>query len=168
MRAVEQVRAADGRNRNARFAEQPRVNIHVVAALLQDHRACFAAVPPVAAHERVRLMPVADVFVRADRDDLADPAAVEDTFQRVVKRRVPQHVADNDFARTVPCSLDDAAALRKIGRNRLFHQNVVPFSSAGIACPTCWRSIVETTGVRELFLSEQLLGAREAAPAGIL
>ena len=50
---------------------------HVVAALLEDHGACLVAVAPVAAHKGVRLVPVADVLVGADGDDITDLFAVE-------------------------------------------------------------------------------------------
>ena len=73
----EEVRIADGGNGLTLFAEQPGVDVHIVAALLEDHGACLVAVTPVAAHKGVRLMPVADVLVCTDGDDIADLFAVE-------------------------------------------------------------------------------------------
>ena len=73
----EEVRIADGGNGLTLFAEQPGVDVHIVAALLEDHRTCLVAVAPVAAHKGVRLVPVADVLVCTDGDDIADLFAVE-------------------------------------------------------------------------------------------
>ena len=48
-----------------------------MAALLQDHSAGRAAVAPVAAHEAVRLMPVADLLNGLHGNDLADGSLIQ-------------------------------------------------------------------------------------------
>lgn len=73
----EEVRIADGGNGLTLFAEQPGVDVHIVAALLENHGACLVTVAPVAAHKGVRLVPVADILVCTDGDDIADLFAVE-------------------------------------------------------------------------------------------
>ena len=48
-----------------------------MTGLLQTHGTGRIAVSPVTAHEAVGLMPVADVLVCTDGDDIADLFAVE-------------------------------------------------------------------------------------------
>ena len=59
-----------------------RADIRVPLAVSYTHldvykRQCLVTVAPVAAHKRVRLVPVADVLVCTDGDDIADLFAVE-------------------------------------------------------------------------------------------
>ena len=74
---LEPRQTAKGGHRLAALARQPQENIHVVAALLQDHRAGRAAVAPVAAHKAVRLMPVADLLNGLHGNDLADGSLIQ-------------------------------------------------------------------------------------------
>lgn len=59
------------------LARKPDENVHIVAALCQDHRAGFVRSAPVAAHIAVRLMPVAHLFHGLDGYHLADAAVLD-------------------------------------------------------------------------------------------
>ena len=73
-------------------------------------------------------------------------------------------MADDDLARAALRHLDDAAALREVWRNRLFHQDVVALLERGDRVADVLAvHRRDDEDVRELFLREQFLGAREAA-----
>ena len=55
-----------------RLVRQPQIQVEIVTGLLQTHGAGRIAVSPVAAHEAVGLMPVADVLDGLNRYDVAD------------------------------------------------------------------------------------------------
>ena len=77
MLSVKVRQRAKGGYPQAMLACQPQQDIHVMAAFLQDHGRAFSGVAPIAAHKGVRLVPVADVLVCTDGDDIADLFAVE-------------------------------------------------------------------------------------------
>ena len=58
------------RGESARGPVVPEEDVHVMAALGQDERRGAGEVSPVAAHERVRHVPIDDIFTMLDRDDL--------------------------------------------------------------------------------------------------
>ena len=116
---------ASGRgNPNRTPAGEPEENVHIMAALLHDHRAGEVAVAPVPAHEAVRHMEVPDVFRMVDRDDLPEHAAVEDLFQPDKERRIAQYMADCHAQALFICFLCYLQAFQWIGRNRLFQKQV--------------------------------------------
>ena len=95
-----------------------------MAALLHDNGACQVTVAPVAAHEAVRDMEIADVFRMVDADNLPQSAAVEDFLQFDKKRRVAQHMAYR-YAQPLFRSLSgDLQALQRVRRDRLFQKKV--------------------------------------------
>ena len=71
---VEVIQRAEALDPYALLAHQPAEDVHVVAALGQDHGAGFVAAPPVAADKAVGVVPVAHVLNGVDRLDLADVA----------------------------------------------------------------------------------------------
>ena len=116
--------AAERGNLQGLLPRQPEENVQIMAALLHDNRACQVTVAPVAAHEAVRDMEVADVFRMVDAYYLPQHAAVEDLLQFDKKRRVAQHMAYR-YAQPLFRGLSgDLQALQRVRRDGLFQEKV--------------------------------------------
>ena len=104
------------------LARKPDENVHIVAALCQDHRAGFVRSAPVAAHIAVRLMPVAHLFHGLDGYHLADAAVLDDPLDGIVKRRIAQHMAHHHMALIPPRQTQYLQAALNVHRHRFFQQ----------------------------------------------
>ena len=121
----EVAQAAEGGHPCAPLARQPDEVIQIVAALGQQHERRFLFPAPVAAHEAVRLMPVAHVLQRLDAHDVAHLAALDGLKDLRKERRIAQHMADDHAAARLPrCPFDQLHVGLRCG-DRLFQQQVV-------------------------------------------
>ena len=112
-------------DRRARLAHHAAQPVDVVTALRQQHEAGLFLAVPLAAHERVRLMPVADRLQMLDGDDVADRAGTDQVLQDPGVAGVAQNVADREHhARSLDRRHDVAAGLRG-RRHRFLQQDVV-------------------------------------------
>ena len=82
------------RNADGRLFEQPLYDIEIVTAFLQNHRAGFVGIPPIAADKTVRVMPIGNVFRLFYSAHLSQSALGQNLFYRPKKRRIAQHMAD--------------------------------------------------------------------------
>ena len=86
-------------------AFQPHDQIHVMAALCQQHRrAAFFLVAPFAAYKRYGQMMVADMLRRLNIDDIADFTRKQAPLDLRIKGRVPQHMADHHLTPGFLCN----------------------------------------------------------------
>ena len=106
-----------------------------MAALGQQHERRFLLAAPVAAHEAVRLMPVADVFQRLNTDDLTHIAALNRRMDLLKEGRIAQHMANHDGALIFLCRLLDQPDVLKADGNRLFQQQMIALFQRGDRMP---------------------------------
>lgn len=66
-------------------ADKKIENIHIVTALLKNHRTRPPAIAPIASYEGMCLMPIADVFHGVDVYDFSYPARIDNIFNRAVE-----------------------------------------------------------------------------------
>ncbi len=102
-----------------------------MAAFLEDHGTALIGIAPVAPHKAVRLMPVADVFRRLDRDNIPDFPIIKKLFDPLIKRGVAQHMADHNVPIVLFGGLGNVAAVGKSGGNGLFQQKMVALFQSG-------------------------------------
>ena len=68
-------------------ADQPMDDVNVVAALRQQHGRALGRVGPVAAHERMGLVPRVNALAGLDRNDLAQQTRIDDLLDLSVEMR---------------------------------------------------------------------------------
>ena len=76
-------------------------------------------------------MPVTHIFVGADSDHIADAATGNQFFELIIKSRVAQHMADDDFTRTLFRHFQNFFALAKLRRDGFFQKNMISFFQCG-------------------------------------
>ena len=106
---------------------QPYQQVHIMAGLLHHQRAGQVASSPVAPHEAVCNMEVADVFIMLNGDHPADFPVRNSLFQRPEKRTVAQHVAHCHMSAGPHRGFLDLQSLFRIRRDGLFQQQVIAF-----------------------------------------
>ena len=148
-------------------AGQPKQDVHVMAALLQDHGGAQARVSPVPTHKRVRLMPVGHLLDGLHRDQLADGAGVEKTLDLLVKGGIAQDVAYHHMPVLRQREALDVPALLLRGGDGLFQEQVVaqPERFHGLAVMRPVRRADEH-GVRQAPVAQHFLGAVKALLLG--
>ena len=79
---------------NTFFADQIAQDVHIVAALCEDHGTAFSAVSPRSPDIAVRLMIITDVFAGVDVDDLPQRSLVDNFFYFGIEGRIAQNMTD--------------------------------------------------------------------------
>ena len=107
---------------------QPDQNVHIVAALGQDHGAGLVRPAPVSPHITVGHVPVADILARLERNDAPQRAACGQFLCFLIEWRVPQHMAHRDAAPQCLRPLQQILAGGHTGRHRFFQQQIKSYS----------------------------------------
>ena len=123
---AEIAQAAKAGDSLAAAAQQPGQNVHVMAALGQDHRAGVRCFAPVAAHIAVGIMPVAHILGMLDVHHVPDGPGIQQLFYFAVELGVAHDVADHDPGAFCLGPALQVQALPHAGRNRFFQQDAVP------------------------------------------
>ena len=106
---------------------KPQINIHIVTAFLQYHRAGFGGIAPVAANKTVCLVPVKHIFDSVNGHYFTDCTAVDNFLHFSVERCVSQNMAHHNvkpFFVGKVCNFD---AFVKLGGNWFFQQQMISF-----------------------------------------
>ena len=142
--------------------QQPRENVHVVAALGEDHGRSIRGLVPVSANVAVRIVPVTNILGVVDMYDLADRAAVQKLPDLPVEFRVAHHMADQNSRVLFFRELLQLQALLQARGNGLFQQNGVAQLN-GLAGVGKMLVVLRGNdhGVSQLRPAEQLLGGAE-------
>ena len=106
-------------------AHHPQQDVHIVAALGQDHGAGLVFATPVAAHKAVHLMPVGHVLDLLDALHLPDHAGIQDLFHLAEERRVAQHMADGHQPACLLGPGLQRAQLVGMTAHRFFHHHMI-------------------------------------------
>lgn len=135
-----------------------------MTGLLQTHGAGRIAVSPVAAHEAVGLMPVADVLDGLNRYDVADGSLRNDLFDLREKGRIAQHMTDYDFSVVLAGRFQQLITVLCTGGNRLLHQDMVAFFQRHQRFPDMILILcADKNRICQLRLRQKLFRARKTA-----
>ena len=147
-----------------RLVRQPQIQVEIVTGLLQTHGAGRIAVSPVAAHEAVGLMPVADVLDGLNRYDVADGSLRNDLFDLREKGRIAQHMTDYDFSVVLAGRFQQLITVLCTGGNRLLHQDMVAFFQRHQRFPDMILILcADKNRICQLRLRQKLFRARKTA-----
>ena len=120
------VQGAEALHPQAGLPRQPAENIHIVAALCQNHGAGLVRPAPIAPDEAVGLVPVGHVLDGVDGLQLADLPPAQQGLQSGVKPGVPQHMAHHHRPARLTGLFPQGAALLQAGGDGLFQQDMIP------------------------------------------
>jgi hypothetical protein len=116
---------AERRHFRAFCPDDPLQHVHIVAALLQNHRAGFVRIAPISPDKAAYMMLMSDIFRPLDSHDIADQLGVDDSFQLAGIGVISEAVADGKYALAFLRLFGNPERFQRIVGHRLFQQNVI-------------------------------------------